>query len=139
AQARAAMLGHLLAGHADEAMNPYVVRHLVGGTCELQHRRPEERVEVDDVLAYEVDLLGAGRAQELLEAARLAPLAGLAGVEVILERGEITNRRIEPHVEILARRVRDRDAEVGGIARYVPVRERLLAGPAQPLSRLVDD
>ena len=62
--AGAARLGHLLAGNADEAVDVDVVGHLVGRAGELQHRRPEQGVEVDDVLADEVDLLGVGSAEQ---------------------------------------------------------------------------
>ena len=72
ADARAARLGHLLARNRDEAVRVHVVGHLVGRAGEFQHRRPEQRMEVDDVLADEMDLLGIGRRQELLEGAGLA-------------------------------------------------------------------
>src|SRR4029077_2708334 len=104
---------------------------------ELQHRRPEKRVEVDDVLADEVDLLGVRGGEELLEAARLAVGARLAKREVALERGEVADRRVEPDVEVLARRVGNRNAEIGRIARDVPVSERLVALAAQPFAGLV--
>ena len=122
---------------SDEAVHVDVVGHLAAG--ELQHRRPEQRVEVDDVLADEVNLLDVRRGEEFLEAAQLALRARLAAVEVVLERGEIADRRIEPHVEVFAGRVRNRDAEVRRIARDVPVAERLVAAAAQPFARLVGD
>jgi len=96
----------------------------------MQHRRPEQRVEVDDVLADEVDLLGVRRLQEAFE-------VDAALRAVALEARQITDRRVEPHVEVLARRVRDRDAEVGRVAGDVPVREVLIALALEPLARLV--
>ena len=96
-------------------------------------------MEVDDVLADEVDLLRVGCQQKLLEAAQLAPGARLAKVEVTLQRGEIADRRIQPDIEILPRRIRNRDAEVGRVARDVPVAQHLLTGAGQPFARLVGD
>src|SRR5438067_4522183 len=49
-----ARLGHLLAGHGNEAMYVDVGRQLA--LRELEHRRPEERVVIYDVLADEVIL-----------------------------------------------------------------------------------
>ncbi len=135
----AARLGHLLARHRDEAVHVDVVRHAIGSTRELEHRRPEQRVEVDDVLADEVDLLDVGGGEKFGEAARLAACTRLPGVEVVLERGEIPDRRIEPDVEVLARGIRYRNPEVGRVARDVPVGERLVAFAFEPLARLVRD
>ena len=135
----AARLGHLLAGEGDEAVHVHVVRDAVERAGELEHRRPEQGVEVDDVLADEVDLLGVAGGEELLEGPALAVLLRLPGVEVVLERGEIADRRVEPDVEVLARRVRDRDAEVGLVARDVPVGEGLVALALEPFPRLVGD
>ena len=62
--------------------------------------------------------------------------------EMRLEAREIADRRVEPDVEVLARRVRDRDAEVRRIARDVPVGEPLAAVAAPSPShsqRLVRD
>ena len=79
-------------------------------------------------------LLDAGVGHELLE--RLCGHARrLALVEVILQAGEVADRRVEPDVEVLAGCVRDRDAEIGRVARDVPVAQSLLA--FEPLARLV--
>ena len=78
-------------------------------------------MEVDDVLADEVDLLDGRVGQELVEVR--ARRARACPVEVVLQRGEVADRRIEPDVEVLARRIRDLDAEVGRVARDVPVAE----------------
>ncbi len=59
--------------------------------------------------------------------------------EVRLEAREIADRRVEPHVEVLPRRIGDRDAEVGLVARDVPVAERLVAFAFEPLAGLVRD
>ena len=71
--AGAAALAHLLAADGDEAVHEHVGRRLAA--AELQHRRPEQRVEVDDVLADEVDLLDRRVGHELVERARLAARA----------------------------------------------------------------
>ncbi len=44
-------------------------------------------------------------------------------VEVILQRGQVADRRVEPDVEVLARRVGDLDPEVRRVAADVPVAE----------------
>jgi hypothetical protein len=111
-----------------------VVGHLVGLAREFQHRRPEQGVEVDDVLADEVDLLAFGEG--------LFEIQTLAGA-VVLERCQIADRRVEPDVQVfLFRDVGDADAEIRRIARDVPVGEGLLltfrAGALQPFLGLVD-
>ncbi len=103
----------------------------------FEHRRPEQGVEVDDVLADEMVQLGAGV---------LVP----EGVEVqfrearaeVLEAGHVADRRIEPDIEVLARLVGNLEAEIGRIAGDVPfvqaavepfgdlVRHRILQGAA---------
>ena len=50
-------------------------------------------------------------------------------VEVVLQRGQVADRRVQPDIEVLARRVGDLDAEVGRVAADVPV--------ASPPCRLV--
>ena len=45
---------------------------------------------------------------------------------------------IEPDVEVLARGIGNGNAEIGGVARDVPVAQRLLALPGKPFARLVD-
>jgi len=81
----------------------------------FQRGRPEQSVEVEDVLADEVIHLGLGiRFPVLIE------IEAVLGA-VVLERGEVTNRRIEPDVEELARRIGNFKAEVGRVARDVPV------------------
>ena len=120
-------------------MDVDVIRHLVGVACELEHRWPEQGVKIDDVLADEVNLLGVRGGEELLEAARLAVGARLAEREVVLERGEVADGGIEPDIEVLAGRVGDRDAEIGRIARDVPVAQAQLAAARKPLARLVGD
>src|SRR3972149_3697036 len=57
----------------------------------------------------------------------------------MLEAGEIADRRIQPDVEVLSRRIRYGDAEVGRIARDVPVAECLVLLAVEPLLRPVSD
>ena len=135
--ARAATLAHLLAADGDEAVRVDAVGHLAA--AEVQHRRPEQRVEVGDVLADEVDLLDRRIGEEVIEAALFAVPGGAAVVEVGLERGQVADRRVEPHIEVLARRVGDLDAEVGRVAADVPVAEPALTIgiDSEPLAHLV--
>ena len=131
ADAGAARLRHFVARDGDEAVYVDVVGRLVAR--KFQHRRPEERVEVDDVLADEVDHLGA--AARLHESLEIEPLA----LAVILQAGEIADRCVEPHVQVLlVRDIGHADAEVRRVARDVPVGERALTFSLEPLLRFVD-
>jgi len=69
-----------------------VVRDLVAGV--LEHGRPEQGVEVDDVLADEVDHLGAVCGKELGEAAGFAFRLCLSRIEVVFQRGKVSDWRI---------------------------------------------
>ena len=131
--ARAARLRHLLAGKRDEAVNENVVGHLVRRAGELEHRRPEQRMVIDDVLADEVVLVDVGILQELRE-------IDAAIAQVRLETGEITDGGVEPDIEKLSGRIGDRNAEVRRVTRDVPISESLrLVLLAQPFARLVGD
>ena len=97
----------------------------------MQHRWPEQGMEIQDVFADKVNQLGLG--------IRLP-----VGVEVQafffgkgLEGAHVTNRCIEPDIEILARRIGDGEAEVGCITRDIPVAELVLASGAEPFLHLV--
>ena len=145
-EARSARLGHLFAGDGEESVHEDVVGRVHAG--KLQHGRPEQRVEVDDVLADEMHL--TVRPLRILTSLRIDE-----GIEVQaallaqrLQRGQVAHRGVQPHVEVLARRIRDGNAEVGLIARDVPVGQRVagafaLGGfpigciAAQPFARLV--
>ena len=95
----------------------------------LEHRRPEQRMEIQDVLADEVPKLRlAIGTPEIVE--------DEAGARAeILEARHVADRRVEPDIEVLARRIGDLDAEVGRVAGHVPVPE---AG-VEPLVQLVGD
>src|SRR4051812_36400805 len=84
----------------------------------LQHAGPEQRVKISDVLADEVVNFGRGRLPPIVEllAAALAPLPGA---------GNVADRRVEPNVPIVARRIGNFEAEVGRRARNVPIAKRV--------------
>src|SRR5690606_31262852 len=91
-----------------------------GGPAEAraaEHGGPEQRVEVHDVLADEVvELRVAVRAPVLVEVEADAPAE-------IQEACHVADRRIEPDVEELTRLAGDLEAEIGRVARDVPVLE----------------
>ncbi len=94
-------LGHLLT--ADH--QPAVGRDLAGQgeTLRHQHRRPDHRVEAEDVLADQVDV---GR-EGLLE---------LGLVLVVADRRGVVQQRVDPHVDHVLVVPGDRDAPVEGRA-----------------------
>ena len=93
-----------------------------------QHRRPEDRVEAEDVLPDEVlqARRGAGREVGGLVGSRIEALPGrcLHG-EVVLPRGEVADGRVEPDVDELSREVGvvHREPEVRRVAGDAPVLE----------------
>ncbi len=111
-------LAHLLAADGDEAVHEDVVRRLAA--AEMQHRRPEQRVEVGDVLADEMHLLGVRVGHEGVEVAALA-------VEQVLQRGQVADRRIEPDIEIFVVGIGNADAEIRRVAADVPVGQPAVA------------
>src|SRR3546814_6382413 len=72
-----------------------------------QHRRPEQAVEVDDVLADEVVQLGLAAGRKVLEEVRAVAFAQR------LEAAQVADRRVQPDVQELARVAGDLEAEVG--------------------------
>ena len=125
-------LRHLLAVHGEETVAEDRARHAEPGPVEA--RGPEQGVEVGDVLADEVvDLGGAVLRPEVVEA-ELAALRPDPAAQV-LEARHVADGRVQPDVEVLARPVRDLEAEVGRVARDVPVLEAL----REPLVELVGD
>ncbi len=93
----------------------------------FQHRRPEQGVEVNDVLADEVIDLGVRIGLPVAVKVDALLLAQ------VLEAGEVADRRVQPHVEVLARRVGNLEAEVGRIAGDVPLGQTRL----EPFLQLV--
>ena len=123
----AAGLRHLGAVDGDKAV------HVQGGglaeTGAFQHRRPEQAVEVDDVLADKVIQLGvAVRRPVAVEVETML-------IAVVLEAGHVADRRIQPDIEVLAGVAGNLEAEVGCLAGDVP---RLQAG-FQPFVQFVGD
>ncbi len=104
--------GHLGAVHGDEA-----VAEDGGGLAQagaVEHGRPEQTVEIDDVLADEVIQLGVGiRFPVVVEIDAFA-------LAQILEAGHVAHRRVHPHVEILTGIAGDFEAEVGRFPGDVP-------------------
>ena len=98
---------------------------------EMQHGRPKQRVEVQDVFADKVVHLGVGIGAEIV-----VELNADAAAQVF-KRSHIAYGRIEPHIKIFARRAGDFKAEIGRVARDVPVRKRGFAVFAQPLVHFV--
>src|SRR3954454_6038965 len=88
-------LAHLLAVHQQVAVDEYVLGHDHVG--EHQHRRPEDRVQTQDVLVDDL----VGRRPELL--GQVLALAREA------EGGVVVEQRVEPDVEDVARIPGDRD------------------------------
>jgi len=96
----------------------------------MQHRRPEQGVEVDDVLADKmVELSIRIRRPERLEVELWTALTQ------VFEARHVANRRIQPDIEKLTRRIRDLEAEVRRIARDIPIGEALV----EPLIEFVDN
>ena len=119
-EAGAAALAHFFAVvHGQKAVHKDRIRCFAA--AELQHGGPEKRVEGDDVLADEVVLL-----QLRLRHVSLVILA--AFVEQVFQRCQVTHGRVQPHVEVFARRVGNLDAEVGRVAADVPVTQAFAGG-----------
>ncbi len=112
----AARLAHLVAVHRQVAVDVQARRRAVPGAP--QHRRPEQTVEVDDVLAEKVVQfrLALGVAFCFQEGVEV----DFARFAQRLEARQVPDRRIQPDVEVLARRAGDLKAEVGRVARDVP-------------------
>ncbi len=123
----AARFGHLRAVYRHVAVNEKVGR--LAEVAAFQHGRPEQAVEVNDVFTDEVVQLG-GRVflPVFVEAGGVATL-----VAQVLEGAHVADWRVQPDVEIFARRVRDFEAEVRRIAGDIP----LLQAGFEPLLHLV--
>ena len=82
-----------------------------------QHRGPEQTVEVDDVLTYEVVELsvvpGLPVALEIITGAL---------TKVLMARN-VPNRRVQPNIKIFVGVARNFETEIGRIPGYVPVLE----------------
>ena len=102
---RASALRHLLSVDRQMAVHEHAGRCAVAGAG--QHRGPEQRVEVRNVLADEmVELELAFGAPEVVE---VQPFAATK----VQEARHVADRRVEPDVEVLVTLARDSKAEVG--------------------------
>ena len=119
-------LGHLGAVDGDIAVDEDVARFTEATAFE--HRRPEQAVEVDDILTDKVIQLGVALFTPVGIEAQVAAL-----VAQVLERAHVAYRRIQPDVEVFTRRIGDLKAKVGGVAGDVP----LLQAGLEPLLHLV--
>src|SRR3546814_4677862 len=72
----------------------------------MQHRRPEQAVEVDDVLADEVVQLGLAAGRHVFEE------VGAVALAQRLEAAEVADRRVQPDVQELAGVPGDLEAEI---------------------------
>ena len=89
-------LGHLVLAEQQEAVDPHLARHLeLGGH---QERRPDDRVELEDVLADQVERGGPEAVGQVLALARVG------------ERRVVVEERVDPDVDHLRRVPRDRHA-----------------------------
>ncbi len=113
---RSAALRHLLAVDGEVAVHEQSARLAVAGA--RQHRGPEQRVEVRNVLADEVVELVCGCPRPRTRRSR-----GSSSPAEIQEARHVADRRVEPDVEELVALAGDPEAEVGRIARDVPVLE----------------
>ncbi len=122
----AARLRHFLTVHGQKTVAMHGGRLAEAGAGQLG--RPEQDVEIGDVLADEMmDLGGAVRPPEIVE-------TQTGAVAEVLEAGHVADRCIQPDVEILAGRVGDFEAPVRRVAGDVP----LLQAGGEPLVELVD-
>ena len=134
---RSLRLRHLLSVDGEEAVHEDLVGLLE--PRDVQHARPEQAVEADDVLADEVVMLnlGLGFGAARGPVARAPPVLELLPVPLapVAERGEVSDRRVDPDVEELAGVSRDLESEVRCVARDAPSAQGLL----EPLEELVRD
>src|SRR5262249_24818250 len=113
-------LGHLLAIDGEMPMHDQP-----RGTLEIgsrKHRRPKQRVEVDDVLPDDVNDLRLGILRPVIQ--RVLGLAGF--LRPALGGGDVTDRSVKPNVEELVGFAGNGKPKVGSIAADVPIGQALL-------------
>ena len=126
----AAALGHLLALHGHEPVDPHLARRLEPGAP--QHRRPEDRVEPRDVLADDVQV-GRPPPRECLG------VVGEPGAR------DVVDQRVVPDIDLARLRVpravlaQRRLAVLGDRERDAPVARRSLAADREVLESLADE
>ena len=110
---RAARFGHFLAVHRQKAVRENAVWRAVA--AELQHGRPEQGVEIQDVFADEVvHFGGAVFAEKFVE-------IQTDFVAQVLETCHVAHGRVQPYIEIFVGFVGDLEAEIGRVAADIPV------------------
>ena len=87
----------------------------------MQHGRPEQRVEIQNVLADEMHELGVGTL--FPDSVEVDPL--LIGER--LEGTHVADRRVEPDVKIFARGIGNSKTEIRRVTRDIPVAEFVFA------------
>ena len=80
----------------------------------MQHRRPEQGMKINNVLTDEVIHISFA-----VLADKVIKIDAFTFAQV-LEAGEITDRRIQPHIKILVFCARDLKTEIGFVTRDVP-------------------
>ena len=98
-------------------------KHAGGGAVagKFQHGRPEKGMEIENIFADKVIQLGFAIGFEKFIKIHADALAQ------VFKRGHIAHRRIEPHIKIFARRIGDFKAEIGRIARNIPIAQAAFA------------
>ena len=121
----AARLGHLLAIHRYKTMDTDFCGGAELGT--LEHGGPEQGVEVDDIFTDKVIQLGF--------AVFIPVMIKIYAFSVaqVFKAGHVANRRIQPHIKILAWGIGYFEAKVGGVAADIP----FLQAAFQPFTQLV--
>ena len=132
---RALRLGHLLAVYRQEPVHEHLVGPLEAGR--MQHPRPEQAVEANDVLADEVIEFNALVIphRDINLCTFPFPLLAFCFREPIGERSDVPDRRIDPDVEELVGVAGNLETEVRRVARDAPAAERFL----EPLEELIRD
>ena len=113
-------------------------RHAQAGA--VQHGRPEQGVEIHDVLADEMHHLGTGfrgvlALDEIREADRPVRMLRIVRIAILAERGQIADWRVNPDVEIFAGFAGNFETEIRRVARDVPTAQAV----GEPFLQLVDD
>ena len=123
----AAGFGHLLAVDRHKTVNADFSRGAVLSTA--QHGWPEQRVEVDDILADKMVQLGLGVFIPVVIKIHALTVAK------IFKAGHIAYWCIQPDIEVLARGTGEFKTKVGCIAADIP----FLQSAVQPLAKFVGD
>ena len=130
----AAGLGHLGAVHRQKAVGEHRRRHTAAGAAE--HGRPQQGVEVDDVLADEVIEFGVGRSAVSAGSPVGVEVVPVAGAQVLMAR-HITHRRVHPHIKVFAGRIGNLETEVGLVTGDVPLLKPFLQPFLQFVGHLI--